>query len=846
MTGLTGSSGSSRGAYISLNQDQNKTQELQDNPQSLAHGQSFPLQDKSNHSSSSQDRIEEDFRVSLVDNDHGGDDDEDEDLEELDDLAPLANSKRHSSRSGSSSSRITHPCKVLGIIFCAAVVISLAFATLSLLHINTNNTLHHDLDNPAALKPPPGTSADDFKLSDFQIPPWDWDLNSYLPIDITNGPKFTSVVWKDEAQYLAVDCPHQAHYQYHFPSFTKDEFREYPTESQLADDLLPLGQEPYVFVICPPGNNNANLVFRELEKPKDSTPTAPPHVDSTMEAPQPLLDDVVLILVDAISRAKFIAEMKTVMGTLASINSTTEDNKRHRIFDFQHYNVLGQNSPPNKVALYSGQLYSNLRGPKHWLWDVYEEQGFTTAHTDGECGGEQGIRDFMSGAITSEYARTTKRLPAQYQMPETAWCQNHDMHVSGVWGQSCMLPHRLNYDKTLMGGMRWNTPYCAGEKAIHEHIMESLEGWLSSSKGQRRFATYSFMDTHTPDHHHISFDRRMATLVQRLLVGQDGQPPLLSPYSALVIMADHGLHYGRETYTFPGFIHHKIPPLLVALPNQLLDSHPDFVVALEQNQNRILSHLDLHQTFIHLAYGDMPVEGEGVNDYSDFMTKFIADGNFRQQFHAGAPNDTSYAQIYGRSLLLPIEESRSCRTGGIPHDYCAFQPFLNLDPTKTQDIVFMQGALIMLANRMNNLTVIYHVDDVCRPSSLVLQPGVNGATPSTFEDIGTEDLVLESAFATSIPSRAPKQQNDPNLDDGSMEDSRVFYFMVRDRARTSRKYSVTMREDEIVEGRSDSMTITQMTEYAAGWSHCLRRIQAGGKAVGDKWSDIMKHFCVCS
>ncbi|KAF9907958.1 hypothetical protein BX616_000279 [Lobosporangium transversale] len=857
---------STRGAYKSLTQEQ-----------SQAHtSQSFPLHDRPHLSTtleidsselySHDDDEYKGFQVTISrqhhrdnvnDNDNDDDDDDDDedvDEEHMNDVAPLANSKHFDFEKSrlQRPSRASHPCKILATVFGTAMVVSLAFALLSLLHLDdttldqkdsTDNNNNTTVPDNRILKPPPGISIDDFSLSQFHLPPWDWDINTFLPINITNGLKFTQIRWKDGKQYLAVDCPGQGDYRYRFPSFMKDEFRNHPTMSQGIDDLLPIGDEPYVFVLCPPGVNNANVVFREFDATDtNNNPDAPPPIAGTMETPQPLLDDVVMILVDAISRAKFTIEMKAVMETLTQINSTaTSEDEGHRIFDFEHYNVLGQNSPPNKAFIYSGQSIENMRhGPKHWLWDVFEEQGFRTAHTDGECGGEQGIHDYTSGAISFEYSHLNRRIPAQYQMPQPVWCENHDMHVvSQIWGQSCKLPETVNYDTALMGGMRWNTPYCAGEKAIHEHIMENLEGWLTSTKGQRRFATYSFMDTHSPDHHHISFDKRLALFIKSLLVGHDGQPPLLTPKSALVIMADHGLHYGRETYTFPGFIHHKIPPLYIALPRQLLSSRPDFVQALEQNQNRILSHLDLHQTFLHLAYGDMPISASD-GGYTSYMTKLIADGTFRQQFHPGAPNQTSYAQEYGRSLLLPIEEDRTCSSAGIPNDFCAFQPFLELDPRKEMDATFLRGSLLLLAKRMNELIQIHRVDDVCQTTSLVLQPLlVVPSVSSTFDDIGTQDLVMESAYASAITNRVSRQQQQQ-----PQSNSRVFYFMVRDRHRPNRKYSITMREDEVVMEKGDSIRIQQMSAYAAEWRPCARRIVAGGRAVG-KWQDIIKHFCVC-
>ncbi|KAF9427116.1 hypothetical protein BGZ94_005454 [Podila epigama] len=793
-----------------------------------------------------------DFRINFNNNKHNDvdpldtdDEDEDDDNEgqDLDDYAPLAAGSTKRSYKDTTNNRQKTPCRILATVFGSAVIVALAFALLSMLHLNNNKSLDpppeptptNNTTAPARLlNPPTGINIDQFTLDDFKLPPWDWDINTFLPIDITNGPKFTKIAWRNGEQYLSVDCPQP--YRYHFRSFAKDEFREHASISYSIDDLLHLGQEPYVFVMCPPGMDNANVVFREFDMPDDPDVTHPPHVPGTAEAPQPLVEDVVMLLVDAISRAKFLVAMKTVMEVIQKVNTTGG----HRIFDFEHYNVLGQNSPPNKAFIYSGQSVENMKqGPKHWLWHVYEEQGFSTAHTDGECGGEEGVHDYVMGAITYEYAHIYSKEPAQYQMNQVGWCQNHDMHMeSKIWGQSCTLPPSVRYDDDLMGGMRYNTPYCAGEKAIHEHIMENMEGWLASHKGHKRFVTWSFMDAHSPDHHHISFDRKLAKFIQDLLIGSDGAAPLLNPNSVLVIMADHGLHYGRETYTFPGFIHHKIPPLFVALPKPLLEQRPDFTAALESNQNRVLSHLDLHQTFLHLAYGDQPAPaGE---QYTEYMTRFIADGTFRRQFHANAPNQTSFAQTYGRSLLLPIEANRSCSSGGIPHDFCAFQPFLALDPSKAQDATFLRQALLLVAKRMNELAVAHKVNDICLPSSLVLDPPEEtGASPTgSYDVIGTADLVMESAYASGSPSIKQALYGEKNR-------GRVFYFMVRDRSAAQRKYSITMQEDDMVMGVTSTMTIQQMSAYASSWRPCAERITKAGNAIG-KWQEVVKHFCVCS
>ncbi|KAF9971386.1 hypothetical protein BGZ73_005698 [Actinomortierella ambigua] len=802
----------------------------------------------------------QEYRLSLGgdqshDKDRGdGDEDDEEDDEDFlfqDDLAPLDRSKRSKFNPATAP---RHPCKVLATVFGTATVVALAFALLSLLHIGQNNTLNNTNSNSTApvptfepgrlLYPPPGVRMDDFDVTKFELPAWGWDLTKFLPIDITNGPEFARISWKNGEQYLNVSCPEP--YQYHFPSFAENEFKTHPV-ADTYETFLPMGEEPYVFVLCPPGINNANVVMREHDEPDPSMPAEPPRVAGSKEAPQPLMDDVVMILVDAISRGKFIDQMVKTMAVLDRVNNAgAVAGTGHRIFDFKHYNVHGRNSPPNKAVIYSGQRLDDLRQNTHWLWDTYQEQGFATAHTDGECGGQKGLGDYVSGAITSEYAHVLRRVPAQYQMPEQMFCENHDMHVvAHVWGQSCTLPPRVNYDKDLMGGMRWNTPYCAGNRALHEYIMEDLQGWLASKKGQRRFATYSFMDAHSPGHHSISFDARFADFMESLLLGKDGNEPLLSPRSTLVIMADHGLHYGPEYYSFSGFLHHHIPPLFMAVPRKTLADYPDFARNLEDNQERIVSHLDLHQTFNHLAYGD-----QGPDVTAEEMALFLHQPDFRQRFHPQAPAGHSFAQEKGMSLFLPIDIHRSCFAAGIPNDWCAFQPFLIFDPQKQIDAVFMQQSLTLVANKMNEIMARFGVQDICRNTSMTPWPLYPGeADPNKalnmknetrlFEDVRTDDLVMQSGYASALPAEAAKDL--PGQ-------SRVFYLRVQDRRVPHRLYAVNLIENEVIVGNTTSMEIQQMSAYESYWAQCRPKLVAAGFDLRKNQGELegyMKHLCVC-
>ncbi|KAG0223222.1 hypothetical protein BGW42_006014 [Actinomortierella wolfii] len=751
----------------------------------------------------------QEFHLGMGDeDDHGdgqNDEEDDEDFLFQDDLAPLDRTKRSKFNPATAP---RHPCKVLATVFGTATAVALAFALLSLLHIGQNDTLNNNNNTSTRaptvkpgqiLFPPPGTSMDDFDVTKFELPAWGWDLNKFLPINITNGPVFARISWMNGAQYLNVSCPEP--YLYHFPSFAENEFKTHPV-ADTYETFLPMGDEPYVFVLCPPGVNNANVVMREFDEPDPNNPPEIHRVAGSKAAPQPLMDDVVMLLVDAIAREKFLDQMVKTMAVLNRVNNVGLDTENgHRVFDFKHYNVHGRNSPPNKAIIYAGQPLDQLGQNTHWLWDVYEEQGFTTAHTDGECGGQKGLRDYVSGAITSEYVHVFNRVPAQYQMAEQMFCENHDMHVEAhVWGQSCTLPSQVDYDRDLMGGMRWNTPYCAGNRALHEYVMEDLEGWLASKKGQR---------------------------------------------STLVIMADHGLHYGPEYYSFSGFLHHHIPPLFIAIPRKTLADYPDLAQNLEANQQRIISHLDLHQTFHHLAYGD-----QGPELTVDDMALFLQQPDFRQRFHANAPVGRSFAQEKGRSLLLPIDAQRSCFTAGIPTDWCAFQPFLIFDAKKQVDAVFMQQALKLVAEKMNEITNRFGVQEICRNVSGAVWPLYpEEADPAKtvtmmnetrlFEHVRTDDLVMQSGYASSLPSKAAE---------GLPGQSRIFYLRVQDARVPHRLYAVNMIEDEVIVGNITNVDVRQMSAYEGYWKGCRKKLVDAGFDIRQNRGELegyMKHLCVC-
>ncbi len=115
--------------------------------------------------------------------------------------------------------------------------------------------------------------------------------------------------------------------------------------------------------------------------------------------------------------------------------------------------------------------------------------------------------------------------------------------------------------------------------------------------------------------------------------------------TAVVIFSDHGLHMG---YLFAlkveqSVAENRLGLCHVILPRSMLDVG-DTRAALQANTQKLVSSIDLHATFLHLAHWPH------------------------------GPSEALKADLqlspHARSLLGHIESSRTCADLGIPEDIC--------------------------------------------------------------------------------------------------------------------------------------------------------------------------------
>ncbi|CAG8679380.1 1435_t:CDS:2, partial [Scutellospora calospora] len=273
---------------------------------------------------------------------------------------------------------------------------------------------------------------------------------------------------KTNTQYVNVTgCLNQSTFLYHYKSMDLS----WAIWDQEKDGLLTLN-ESYVLLQCM-DKSNASMIRKEIKK-ADAEFNDKSRTSATISNDsKPLVDDVIMILLEAESREKFKQEFPRLMEFFRNIESHT--NGSHKWFSMERYNVLGRNSAPNKPYIYSGQSYWNLeaRYSGNWIWDIFEDQGFITAHSDGSCGGFLGHSDWSTSDISYWYIQEKSRngnkrlLPGNYHFPVDSICDNYILS-------------KKSQVETSKFENSW-------QKTLAQHSLDWIEDFLREYSGERRF-----------------------------------------------------------------------------------------------------------------------------------------------------------------------------------------------------------------------------------------------------------------------------------------------------------------------------------------------------------------------
>ena len=321
-----------------------------------------------------------------------------------------------------------------------------------------------------------------------------------------------------------------------------------------------------------------------------------PNTAETPFRPQDSADDnpnLLLLMIDPISQPLFKQTLPKTRDLLQDMGFVS----------FEKYTVVGDNSGPNQAALYSGlglvgrtDISSQQKDRFQWIWDdLRQKKGYETFKAEDGC-----IRN--SNMVASIQPNTT--------------------HGSVLHEMNC-------FD--------FQRPNCIGHEPAAEHLMRYVSQFITeySKRGAKWAAFASFVDSHEDT---MSLALSLDEPFHNFLSGLSG--PILNN-TMILLVSDHGLHYGPFLQSQQGARERARPVLQMFLPQMFLPrryrNSQKTIDTLRSNARLWVSPFDVYLTLRHVLLDDV-----------------------------GHPSQSS------SSLLLPLgTERQTCHgTKAIPKRYC--------------------------------------------------------------------------------------------------------------------------------------------------------------------------------
>ncbi|KAI9142856.1 hypothetical protein BKA69DRAFT_220312 [Paraphysoderma sedebokerense] len=431
------------------------------------------------------------------------------------------------------------------------------------------------------------------------------------------------------------------------------------------------------------------------------------QVDSHITKSDSSISDVIVILLDAVSRFHFHDEFPRTSSFLKRLHG--ESSGSFESFEFENYNSLGGHSPTNKVPMFGGSYFNDTMPAVEWLWDLAKTHDYITMHADPQCGGRNNktdYKDYFNHTLIGYYGSSRDKFIADYIFPSSVFCLPKDEGIK----KSCK---NMEGPDKYISWYGW-LPFCLAHRPSWEYQFEYITEFLKRTKkpGQKRFVMFNIYETHQPSLRRTSMDIAMRNMLETMFGARSNNNDknettntalntgsgLLAKSSAVFLLSDHGIHYDREYETYQGRIYHKRPFNHLILSNKSFQNFPSSDPhitrkIIQDNTQKLTSHFDLFSTLKQFITGN----------YSSPPSNFSSPLPTSQNSSKTRINDAS---IYGRSFLFPIPSNRTCNTSGIPAEFCP----CNIQPCTPEEI---QSQISNSFDYINRKLVYHRVDSIC-------------------------------------------------------------------------------------------------------------------------------------
>lgn len=290
--------------------------------------------------------------------------------------------------------------------------------------------------------------------------------------------------------------------------------------------------------------------------------------------------NLILFMMDTVSRPQFYRKMKEVTNLFEEFNKT----EKYETFQFFRIISNGFNTEFNTRAMYSGsQLRQNRRGRPYW--DFFSGQGNVAAYINGFC------EDWMSVFMRTKF----KGMDHTVFYP---WCH----------------PEFHPFEKTFgnFAGPFSILRRCINGIHVHNYIFNYIHEIWENYKGYGKIIHVSFQEGHEGTGEVLkTLDSSMSNFFSAL----DKSGELEN--TVVVLTSDHGSHMGPYFMSSEmGKFEQKLPLLIMMMPKKLLKKYPEFRENLKKNEQNLVSHYDTHWTLRHLATLD-EFGGEFKENFED-------------------------------------------------------------------------------------------------------------------------------------------------------------------------------------------------------------------------------------
>ncbi|OMJ87057.1 hypothetical protein SteCoe_11298 [Stentor coeruleus] len=275
--------------------------------------------------------------------------------------------------------------------------------------------------------------------------------------------------------------------------------------------------------------------------------------------------NLILFMMDTVSRQQFFRKMKEMSEYLEHLNSTG----KYEVYQFFRIISNGFNTEYNTRAMYSGsQLRQDRRGRPYW--DFFSGQGNVAAYINGFC------EDWMSVFMKTKF----KGMDHKVFYP---WCH----------------PEFHPYEKTFgnFAGPFSIVRRCINGKHVHSYIFEYIKEMWKNYTPYGKIVHVSFQEGHEGTGEVL---RTLSPSMQEFFSLMENQNELEN--TVVILTSDHGSHMGPYFMSGEmGKFEQKLPLLIMMYPKWFIDKYPEFRKNLQENEQRLVSHYDTYWTLRHLA-----------------------------------------------------------------------------------------------------------------------------------------------------------------------------------------------------------------------------------------------------